>query len=252
MKSKKTLIIISIPILIVVLIIIFPYFFPKKYAVLTYHDFTIGKPENNMQKNVDEFKKEMEYLKKHNYKTLTLKDVECYMNKECDLPRKSVLITFDDGWKNIYEYALPILKEYDFNGVIFYLGINIENYDSNFISKKELELIKKDYPNIEIASHTFNNHNENAYTKSVEEFNEDFKNMEDVINTKYFAYPYGNYSDNYIKALKDNKYKLAFSFGGKDEFRKFNNKDNKYIIPRLSFSTTYPYWKFVLRMYLPF
>ena len=252
MKSKKTLIIIFIPILIAVLIIIFPYFFPKKYAVLTYHDFTTGKPENIMQKNVDEFEKEMRYLKKHNYKTLTLKDVECYMNKKCNLPRKSVLITFDDGWKNAYKYALPILKEYDFNGVIFYLGEKIDKSDPNFISKDELELIKKDYSNIEIASHTYKNHVEDGYIKSVEDLDEDFKIMNDIVDTKYFAYPYGRYSDNYIKVLKDNNYELAFSFGGKIKHKKFSNKDNRYLIPRLNLSTTYPYWKFVLRMYLPF
>ena len=76
--------------------------------------------------------------------------------------------------------------------------------------------------------------------------------MEKAVNTKYFAYPYGNYSDNYIKALKNNNYKLAFAFGGNVKYKKFDNKDNRYLIPRYSFSTTYPYWKFVLRMYLPF
>ena len=142
MKSKKLIIAISIIVVLILLVVLFPYFFPKKYAVLTYHDFTTKTPENNMQKNIDEFKKEMKYLKKHNYKTLTLKDVECYMNKKCDLPRKSVLITFDDGWKNEYELALPILKEYDFNAVIFYLGEKIDKSDPNFISQDELEIIK--------------------------------------------------------------------------------------------------------------
>ena len=250
--KKKTLIMISIPIVIVLLIIIFPYLFPKKYAILTYHEFTTGKVENNMQKNIDEFDREMKYLKRHHYKTLTLKDVDCYMNHKCDLPRKSVLITFDDGWKNAYELAFPILKKYNFNAVVFYIGFNNDNHDPNFISKNELDMIGKEYPNIEIASHTYDNHYSESYKKSSNELNEDFRAMNDVVNTKYFAYPYGRYSDNYIEVLKDNNYKLAFSFGGKIKHGKFSNKDNKYLIPRLNLSTTYPYWKFVLRMYLPF
>jgi len=250
--SGNKIIVISIPIIIILLLIIFPYFFPKKYAILTYHEFTSGIPKNNMQKNVDEFKKEMKYLRDHHYKTLTLKDVECYMDKKCELPRKSVLITFDDGWKNAYELAFPILKEYNFNATLFYLGENIDRTNSDFISKDELEIINKDYPNIEIASHTYQNHFEEAYNKSEEELEEDFKMMENVVDTKYFAYPYGRYSDNYIKVLKKNNYKLAFAFGGDIEYRKFDNKDNRYLIPRYSFSTTYPYWKFVLRMYMPF
>ena len=255
MNMKKITKIFSIPILLLLLLlllIIVPYLFPKKYAVLTYHDFTSKIPENNMQKNIDEFKREMNYLKKHNYKTLTLEEVECYMDKKCDLPRKSVLITFDDGWKKSYELAFPILKEYGFNATLFYLGENIDRTNSDFISKDELEIIKKDYPNIEIASHTYSNHVEDAYTKSVEELSEDFSKMKDIVDSKYFAYPYGRYSDNYIETLKKNNYELAFSFGGKVKHKKFSDKDNRYLIPRLNLSTTYSYWKFVLRMYLPF
>lgn len=252
MNYKKILKIISIPILIVLLIIIVPYLFPKKYAVLTYHDFTTGIPQNNMQKNIDEFEKEIKYLYNHHYKTLTLKEVECYMDHKCDLPRKSVLITFDDGWKNAYDLAFPILKKYNFNATLFYLGENIDRTNSDFISKDELSIIKKDYSNIEIASHTYQNHIEDAYKKSEEELDKDFKSMKSIVDTKYFAYPYGNYSDNYIRTLKNNNYKLAFAFGRNVKYKKFDNKDNRYLIPRLSFSTTYPYWKFIIRMYLPF
>ena len=251
MKVKKLFQIISVPIFIILLIMIFPLLFPKKYAILTYHDFTKGNPQNNMQKNIDEFKKEMKFLKKHGYKTLTLSDIECYMNKKCKLPRKSVLITFDDGYKNTYELAFPILKEYGFNAVLFYVGENVDNTE-NMINKDELFEIQKKYPNIEIASHSFSNHGENDYRKSAEELDEDFKQMRNIIDTKYFAYPFGFYSQDYIEALKNNGFELAFGFGYNTKFRKFSNKDNRYVIPRMSFSSTYPYWKFVLRMYLPF
>ena len=247
---KKILILVFV-LLITLLINITLLCLPKRYTVLTYHDFTTGKPENNMQKNIDDFEREMKYLYKNNYKTLTLKDMECFYDKKCVLPRKSVLITMDDGWKNEYELALPILKKYNLNAVIFYVGNNYDGNNSNFIDKNDMEDIKNNYPNIEIASHTFNKHYETAYTEDVKSLDSDFKDMKKIINTKYLAYPYGKYSDNYIKALKENNYKLAFTFGPDKEHRKFSIKDNRYKIPRINVSTTYPYYKYVIRL-LPF
>ncbi len=55
---------------------------------------------------------------------------------------------------------------------------------------------KRKYPNIEFASHTYDLHHENDYLLSYEEINNDFKKMNNVIDTKYFAYPYGNVSHN--------------------------------------------------------
>ena len=112
--------------------------------------------------------------------------------------------------------------------------------------------IKHNYPNIEIASHTFNKHYEDAYSENIDSLDSDFKDMENIVNTKYFAYPYGKYNNSYIKVLKQNNYKLAFTFGPDKEHRKFSIKDNRYKIPRINVSTTYPYYKFILRLILPF
>lgn len=224
----------------------------NKLTVLTYHDFTNGKVNDPMQKNIYDFEREMEYLYKHNYKSLTLKDVKCFYDKKCKLKRKSVLITMDDGWKSELTLALPILKKYNLNAVIFYIGSNYDGHNDKFLNKENLEKIKKDYPNIEIASHTYDNHYEDAYLKSVTELNDDFTKMKDIVDTKYFAYPYGHYSDNYIESLKNNNYKLAFTFGPDKEHRKASIKDNRYKIPRLNLSTTYPLWKYKLKLILPF
>lgn len=245
---KKILILL---LLIIILVIILLFGLPKKYMVLTYHDFTKGNPENGMQKNINDFEREMKYLHDHHYKSLTLKDVECFYDKTCKLPRKSVLITMDDGWKSEYEFALPILKKYNLNAVIFYIGNNYDGHNPNFISEKELKKIKENYPNIEVASHTYNKHYETAYLESVSKLDSDFKEMKNIVNTKYFAYPYGKYSNNYIKSLKNNGYKLAFTFGPDKEHRKFSIKDDRYKIPRINMSTTYPYFKYILRLILP-
>ena len=250
--KKLIKILISIIIVIAIIIVILHITNKNKFTVLTYHDFTSGEVSNSMQKNIEDFDREMKYLHEHNYETLTLSDVKCIYDKKCELKNKSVLITMDDGWKSNLTLALPILKKYKLNAVIFYIGSNYDGHNDNFLDKEDLETIKKDYPNIEIASHTYDNHYEEAYLKSKEELNNDFVLMKEVVDTEYFAYPYGKYGDNYIESLKDNNYSLAFTFGPDKEHRKANINDNRYEIPRLNVSTTYSFYKFVLRLILPF
>lgn len=221
---------------------------PTKIPVLTYHDFVKENPQNNMQINEDVFRKEMKYLHDHHYKSLTLKDIECFINDKCKLPKKSVLITMDDGWKNELLIAAPILKEYNLNATIFYLGENYDGKNENFMDKNDLEKLKKEYPNIELANHSYSLHYEDAYLLDQKDISKDLKKMNKVNKSKYYAYPYGKYSKEYIKALKQENYSLAFTFGPDEKHRKLTKEDNIYEIPRLNMSNGMPMWKFILRL----
>lgn len=245
----KKLLFILIPVIIVSVILAF-FLIPDNVAVITYHDFVEGNPENNMQINIDKFEEEMRFLKDHNYKTLEMKDIECYLENECKLPKKSVLITIDDGWINSYKLAIPILEKYNLKATIFYIGGNGEN--ENFMSLDEIKDIKENHKNITIASHTYGMHYETAYLNDYETLDKDFKKMNEILDTRYFAYPYGLKSDTYKDVLKANNYSLAFTFGPSKEHRKLTKKDNRFELPRLNFSTNVSLWKFKLRLFWPF
>ena len=247
---KKICLIISIVIISLIIIGIIIYnLLPVKIAVLTYHDFTDGTINNNMQISYDAFEKEMKYLSDKHYNTITPNDLECFIKKECKLSRKSVLITFDDGWKNSTK-AIEILEKYNLKATIFYIGSNLDN--PNFMNIDDINDIKENHPNITLASHSYDLHYEDAYNKSYDDISSDFNKMKDIMDTKYFAYPYGLSSDNYKKVLSDNNFDLAFTFGPDKEHRKVSINDNKYTIPRLNYSTDIPLWKFKLRLFLPF
>ena len=248
--NKKILI--SIFILITVLLIIY-LFLPNKVAVLGYHNIVnINDESSDMSIYVKKFEKEMKYLKDMNFKTLTLDEMNDYMNGKLKINKKTVLITFDDGYKSNYEYAFPILKKYNLNAVVFIIGKETINNSDTYFNKELIEKTKKEYPNIEFASHTFDMHDNKRVTNmSYEEILNDFNNQQTVIDTKYLAYPYGIYNDTIINVLKDKKYKLAFGFGYDGDFKKAYKTDNKYVIPRLSINSSMPLWKFKLRLLLP-
>lgn len=244
---KKIMWIIISLLLVIVIAVIGYFMIPQKIPVLTYHSITDSE-SSSMNLNIQEFEKQVNFLASHNYHSLTLEEVECFLEGSCSIPRKSVLITFDDGWKNNLELAFPILKMNGLNATLFYIGNNYDGHNPNFLDLNDLELIKKEYPNIEIASHTYDLHVEDAYTLSVDELKDDMDNMKEVVDSSYIAYPYGHHSDNYHKALEEEGYKLAFTFGPGSEHRKLDRNDNKYELPRLNMSDEMPFWKFLLRL----
>ena len=67
------------------------------------------------------------------------------------------------------------------------------------------------------------------------------------IDIKYYAYPFGNRNDEYISALKDNDYRLAFTFG---PYEFATKSSSNYEIPRIGLFESTPDWKFRLKMFL--
>lgn len=251
--KKSIIIIISVAL---VFLALFLYLFIQNrnmVAVLTYHS-VLDSDENNstngMSIDTSKFEHQIKLLKKLGYKSMSLKEFYCWKNKTCKLKGKHVLITFDDGYLDNYTNAVKILKKYDMKAVIFVIGKTIEHKNDRYLDIETIEKMKKEYPNIEIASHTYNLHS-NRRNKTYEEINNDIQLMRKVIDTDYIAYPNGVYDDTYIKALKDNKYKMAFTFGPRKDHRKCKKTDDNYKIPRLFIDSNMPDYKFILRLILP-
>ena len=238
--------------IIIIAIPIIYYLLPNRVSVLGFHSIVNYNSNNIMETSVEKFNKEMKFIHDMKLKTLTLEEMNCYMNKKCDIPKNSVLITFDDGYINNYENAFPILKKYNLNAVVFIIGETVENNTEGFFNQEYIEKTHVEYPNIEFASHSYGLHNEEAINYGYDYFKNDFEKQKKIINTEYFAYPYGKYNDELMRVLRENNFKLAFGFGTNNDFRKAYKNDDKYNVPRLSIDSNMPLWKFKLRLLLPF
>ncbi len=252
MTKNKTFIFLF-AILIILIICILTFMRYPTVAVLGYHGFTKDKESSdNLIMNIDNFEKQLQYLKLNHYHTLTLKELYEYKENKRMIPIKSVLITMDDGYQSNYDLAFPLLKKYNMNAVVFYIGENKDKNDPNYMSVETLNKIKNEYPNIEIASHSYQLHERGAIYKGKEKIKNDFKKMKEIISTQYFAYPYGDYNQDIKEVLKEENYRLAFTFGPKENHRKMYFFDSNYEIPRFNISNDMPLWKFALRISLPF
>lgn len=66
----------------------------------------------------ENFEDQLRWLSAQGYRSLTCAEFANHLNGQ-GVPRKSVLITFDDGYLDNWVYAHPLLKKYGFNAVVF-------------------------------------------------------------------------------------------------------------------------------------
>ncbi|HCW53306.1 MAG TPA: polysaccharide deacetylase [Clostridium sp.] len=156
-------------------------------------------------------KKELEYIKKQGYTTLSLKEVENYILNNQPIPEKSILITFDDGYMDNYYNAYPILKELNMKATIFCITSELDG--SYYLSEDAIKEMSND--NIDIQSHTVNHSHLNTltYDEQLKELTESKAKLENITGNKItaIAFPFGDYNEDSIKAAKNSGYTLAFT-----------------------------------------
>ncbi len=200
----------------------------KKYdiPVIMYHR-VINNPENEGVYGTyiyeDMFKKHLQYLKDKNYTVITFKDLDKIgWRNRFEKDKKYIFITFDDGYKDNYELAFPILKEFGFKATIFLMGSSTYNeWDVKAGGEKEfplmsVEMIKEmqDY-GIEFGAHTFNHPKLNTLSNEEIEYQivDVKKPLEEKIGKEIitFAYPYGILNDYAKEMAKKAGYTFALA-----------------------------------------
>lgn len=65
------------------------------------------------------FTKQMDYLREHGFNTISLDELYFALQGQRNLPKRPIIITFDDGYADLYTAAYPILKAHDFKAISF-------------------------------------------------------------------------------------------------------------------------------------
>jgi len=85
-----------------------------RVSVLGYHDLSEKETETAMRMHSSKFKKQMTAVRQLGVTVISLEDFLAWKRGAKSIPEKSILLTFDDGWKSVYTDALPILKEFGY------------------------------------------------------------------------------------------------------------------------------------------
>ena len=212
----------------------------SKIPILMYHSISYEKG-NTLRIPKETFREQMKYLKDNNYTTLTLDDLYSYMKANKSLPKKSIVITFDDGYNDNFTNAYPILKEFNLKATVFVITNTIDK-NKNYLTSNEIKLMDKN--NIQIESHTAAHDHLStiSYISDVKTMTVAKSKLEGILNRKinYIAYPYGEYNYDTIKAAKKAGYTLAFS----TEYGWINKDNNIYSLGRIFVSSSYNLEKF--------
>jgi len=185
-----------------------------KINVLMYHhiqDEETAKKNGQMKLTVtpDFFRKHLQYLKDNQYNVINITDLKKFFNNGESLPNKPVLITIDDGYKDNYEFAYPILKEFGVKATIFVATGLLNN--PGYMTWDDLNQMKD---LVYFANHTWSHQGSNGTKeKLTEEITMADKQLTDhgLNSDKIFAYPYGGAGKKVEEILKLNGYEIAFT-----------------------------------------
>ena len=173
-----------------------------------YHRFDESKyPSTNIQ--LDVFKKQLEIIKNEEIKFIHPKNFEKSLLENKN--ERKILFTVDDGLLSFYQNAWPILKQ---KKIPFILFVNTREVGAfNYMNWDQIrELSSSEY--VEIGNHS------HSHEYLVEESSETIKN--DILismkifekelgkNSSFFSYPFGEYSLEFKKIVKELGFKYAF------------------------------------------
>ncbi len=180
----------------------------KKVPVLMYHlinDPDASSPNAYMYVTPEEFEKQIKYLYDNGY-TFLFPEERNYAD-QCEKP---IIITFDDGYLDNYEIAMPILKKYRAKATLFAVSDLIGT--NGYCNEKQLKMMSQDGC-FRVYSHTKTHRDMSTLSK--EELEKEFRTSNDRIynitkrDVNCLSFPYGGYDDEALTVAK-RFYRSAF------------------------------------------
>ncbi len=209
-KRKKLIICSSAAVVLVCLVV----FVKQQYVlpIVMYHSVAPVVPKGNvLTVSVDAFEKQMSFLKKHHYNVVALEAVKGYVSGKKIIPGRTIALTFDDGYKDNYTYAFPVLKKYNFPATIFIIVSEVGRPGRlNWEEIKEM----RDSGLITFGSHTLT-HPFLTSLQSSEELKKEIAGSRVALEAQLgrpveiFSYPSGRFNARVIQAVKDAGYQEA-------------------------------------------
>jgi len=196
----------------------------RKIKILMYHRVLPEKPAKNTRWHyvtVTEFRRQLELIDKLGFTPITFADYQLSIEGKLTLPAKPIMITFDDGYVDTLEHAVPVLLEYHMRAVVFVMGnrslksaIWDQTGDSDYCPLMTDEQIRTvQQLGFEIGAHSLNHFELTRLTDfdTLVEVSNSKLAIERMLNTRIqtFSYPYGSVDERVKKVVADSGFRFA-------------------------------------------
>jgi len=197
-------------------------------------------PYYRINTSPDAFAKHIKFLHENNYSLISLRDVKETLAQTNNSPDRHVVITFDDGYRDFYTEAFPVLQNYGYTATVF-LPTGFINNKNNLKGKSHLnwnEILELSNNGISFGSHTVNHPQLKLLKKEDIEFElrQSKKVIQDNLQKQVesFSYPFAFPEEDkeFTKHLKEILKKYGYKQGVSTRIGTTSKEDDIYFMKR--------------------
>ncbi len=177
-----------------------------RISILMYHQvgkFEEPKTHRSCYCDVDRFRAQMVFLKYAGYSVVSLEQAHAALFENRPLAKRSIVLSFDDGYENFADHALPILQEFGYPSALFAVS-GLLGKPARWLSGDHPPLLSAGRlrelrsAGVEVGSHTVSHPRLSRLPpeRAWQEIAGSKASLEDVLGeeVRFFAYPYGDYN----------------------------------------------------------
>jgi peptidoglycan/xylan/chitin deacetylase (PgdA/CDA1 family) len=194
----------------------------KQVPILCYHQIRDWKPTDSKVSRTyivppAAFAAQMRMLADSGYHTISPDQLYAYLISGSRLPKKPIMLSFDDTDLDQYTTAYPEMKKYGFNGVFFIMTVSLGR--PHYMSREQVRTLSDDGNTI--GSHTWDHHNVKKYEGKdwIIQLDKPTRQLEEITgkSIRYFAYPFGLWNTAAFPELKKRGFVAAFQLNEKPD-----------------------------------
>jgi peptidoglycan/xylan/chitin deacetylase (PgdA/CDA1 family) len=192
--------------------------------ILMYHAVEVGPPSGyGYAVPAGQFERQLETIRRARFETISLGQLFDGLDGKAPLPRRPIVLTFDDAYRNVYQVAWPLMRERAMTGTLFvvadHVGGSNEWDQEKGMPRLELmdaaELEEMARSGWELGSHGCR-HCELTKANENQQRDEVFRSKSQLesrlgITPEFYAYPYGSHTQAAKRMLGDAGYRGACS-----------------------------------------